>query len=55
MFMYRQLFPNPPGCNMLDGGSPFYDTYKTKDGKYIAVGALEPKFYAQFIKGLSLL
>jgi len=54
MFMYRHLFPNSPGCNMLDGGSPFYDTYKTKDGKYIAVGAIEPKFYAQFLKGLKL-
>ncbi|PYH98387.1 CoA-transferase family III [Aspergillus ellipticus CBS 707.79] len=43
----------PRGQNMLDGGSPFYDTYETKDkGKYFAVGALEPQFYAALLKGL---
>ncbi|KAL4894574.1 putative isopenicillin n-CoA epimerase [Aspergillus ambiguus] len=41
------------GQNMLDGGSPFYDTYETRDaGKYFAVGALEPQFYAALVKGL---
>ena len=38
---------------MLDGGAPFYGTYRTADDKFIAVGALEPKFYADFLKGLS--
>ena len=33
--------------NMLDGGAPFYDTYETKDGKYVAVGSIEPQFYAE--------
>ncbi|KAA8647602.1 hypothetical protein EYZ11_004942 [Aspergillus tanneri] len=43
----------PRGENLLDGGSPFYDTYETKDtGKYFAVGALEPQFYAALLKGL---
>ncbi|MBJ8348541.1 CaiB/BaiF CoA-transferase family protein [Antrihabitans sp. YC2-6] len=42
------------GVNMLDTGFPFYDTYETSDGKYMAVGALEPQFYAEFIKGLGL-
>ncbi|PKY03923.1 putative isopenicillin n-CoA epimerase [Aspergillus campestris IBT 28561] len=43
----------PRGQNMLDGGSPFYDTYETKDaGQYFAIGALEPQFYAALIKGL---
>ena len=37
---------------MLDGGVPFYGTYKTADDKFMAVGALEPKFYADFLKGL---
>ncbi|MEU5025489.1 CaiB/BaiF CoA transferase family protein [Streptomyces milbemycinicus] len=37
------------GANLLDGGSPFYGTYETADGGYMAVGALEPKFYAEFI------
>ena len=35
--------------NMLDGGAPFYDTYVCADGKYIAVGAIEPQFYAQLL------
>ena len=39
---------------MLDGGAPFYDTYETKDGKYMAVGAIEPQFYAALLKGLQL-
>lgn len=42
------------GTNMLDGGAPFYDTYETRDGKFMAVGAIEPQFYAQLLKGLSL-
>ncbi|KAL2825926.1 CoA-transferase family III domain-containing protein [Aspergillus cavernicola] len=47
------LWSEPRGANMLDGGSPFYDTYETKDkGKYFSVGALEPQFYAALIKGL---
>jgi alpha-methylacyl-CoA racemase len=33
------------GVNLLDTGAPFYDTYETRDGKYIAVGAIEPQFY----------
>ncbi len=35
------------GANLLDGGAPFYATYACADGKYVAVGALEPQFYAQ--------
>lgn len=35
------------GENLLDGGAPFYDTYATSDGKYVAIGALEPKFFAE--------
>lgn len=42
----------PRGTNMLDGGCAYYDTYETKDGKYMAVGALEPQFFAELIKGL---
>ena len=40
------------GYNTLDGGCPYYGTYETKDGKYMAVGALEPQFYTALIKGL---
>jgi len=35
------------GVNLLDTGAHFYDTYETADGKYLAVGAIEPQFYAQ--------
>jgi alpha-methylacyl-CoA racemase len=34
------------GVNLLDGGAPFYDSYECSDGKYVAVGALEPQFFA---------
>src|SRR5919202_262166 len=33
------------GGNLLDGSAPFYTTYETADGRYVAVGALEPHFY----------
>lgn len=42
------------GRNILDGGCPYYDTYETKDGKYMSVGALEPQFFKVLIKGLGL-
>jgi alpha-methylacyl-CoA racemase len=45
---------HPRGHNLLDGGAPFYDTYETADGRHVAVGALEPQFYAQLLAGLAL-
>jgi alpha-methylacyl-CoA racemase len=39
---------------LLDGGAPFYRTYETSDGKYMAVGAIEPQFFAELLKGLGL-
>ena len=48
------LWPNPRGGNLLDGGAPFYDTYRTADGGFMAVGALEPSFYANLLSGLGL-
>ena len=42
------------GVNFLDSGAPFYDVYETSDGKYMAVGAIEPQFYAQLLAGLGL-
>jgi alpha-methylacyl-CoA racemase len=38
------------GVNLLDGGAPFYDVYETADGKHLAVGALEPRFYAELLR-----
>ncbi|XP_033503660.1 alpha-methylacyl-CoA racemase [Epinephelus lanceolatus] len=48
------MWDHPRGQNMLDSGAPFYDTYKTADGKYMAVGAIEPQFYGEMLKGLEL-
>ena len=42
------------GVNLLDGGAPFYDTYTCADGRYVAVGAIEPQFYAALLAGLGL-
>jgi len=41
-------------ANLLDGGAPFYRAYETSDGGWMAVGALEPQFYAELIEGLGL-
>lgn len=37
-------------ANLLDGGAPFYATYETADGRFLALGALEPKFFAEFAR-----
>ncbi|KAL8686511.1 MAG: hypothetical protein Q9218_007056, partial [Villophora microphyllina] len=44
----------PRGENVLDGGCPWYDVYKCKDGGFMAVGALEPHFFLKLVKGLDL-
>jgi alpha-methylacyl-CoA racemase len=41
---------NAPGTNLLDTGAHFYDTYECRDGKFLAVGAIEPQFYALFLQ-----
>ncbi|MFM1965039.1 MAG: hypothetical protein RL134_764 [Actinomycetota bacterium] len=38
------------GVNLLDSGTPFYDVYRTSDGKWLAVGCLEPQFYAEWLR-----
>ncbi|MFF6977886.1 CaiB/BaiF CoA transferase family protein [Streptomyces sp. NPDC008343] len=42
------------GANLLDGGCPYYGTYETADGRYMAVGALEPQFYDEFVTLLEI-
>ncbi|ALV32186.1 CaiB/BaiF CoA-transferase family protein [Streptomyces sp. CdTB01] len=42
------------GANLLDGGCPYYGTYATSDGRYMAVGPLEPRFYDEFVTLLDL-
>ena len=48
------LWSHGRGENTLDGGAPFYDTYPTADGGFVAVGALEPAFYRALLDGLGL-
>lgn len=42
------------GTNLLDSGAPYYDCYRCADGGYVAVGAIEPQFYAELISRLGL-
>ncbi len=42
------------GVNLLDGGAPYYDVYATADGGWLAVGSLEPQFFAALVQGLGL-
>jgi alpha-methylacyl-CoA racemase len=42
------------GTNMLDSGAPYYQTYEAADSKFISVGAIEGRFYAQLLEGLGL-
>jgi alpha-methylacyl-CoA racemase len=42
------------GTNLLDGGAPFYQTYETADHKFVSVGAIESRFYAELLKGLGI-
>ena len=42
------------GSNILDGAAPFYDTYETGDGRFVAVGPIEPQFYRELVVGLDL-
>ncbi|MEQ2201290.1 hypothetical protein XENOCAPTIV_010253, partial [Xenoophorus captivus] len=55
-FLWKSLrlgfWNRPRGENLLDSGAPFYDTYKTLDGQYLAVGAMEAEFYDQLLKEL---
>jgi alpha-methylacyl-CoA racemase len=41
-------------ANLLDGAAPFYGTYRCADDRYVAVGAIEPQFYAALLRGLEL-
>jgi alpha-methylacyl-CoA racemase len=45
---------DPPGTNFCDGGAPYYDSYETSDGLYLAVAPIEPQFYAVMVDKLGL-
>jgi alpha-methylacyl-CoA racemase len=53
-FLAQKAWVDQPGVNVLDGGAPFYDTYTCADGRHVAVGAIEPQFYAAVLEGLGL-
>jgi alpha-methylacyl-CoA racemase len=42
------------GSNMLDGGFPYYGVYETADGRYVAIGAIEPKFHRELLRKLGI-
>jgi alpha-methylacyl-CoA racemase len=48
------IWSDDPATNLLDTGAPFYDTYECADGRYVALGSLEPQFYAALLEGLGL-
>lgn len=50
----RRLWGEGRGANLLDGGAPFYRCYACRDGGHVAVGALEPRFYAALLAGLEI-
>ena len=50
----KGLWSDERASNLLDGGAPFYDTYRCADGRWISVGALEPQFYQQLLEKMGL-
>ena len=55
-FTFRNMgmFKEERESNMLDGGAHFYDTYETKDGRYVSIGSIEPQFYALLVEKAQL-
>jgi alpha-methylacyl-CoA racemase len=56
MHTFRQtpMWSDERGTNLLDTGAHFYETYETKDGKYVSIGSIEPQFYAELLKRTGL-
>lgn len=50
----RGQWRDAPGSNFLTGAAHFYDTYRTRDGRWVAVGSIEPQFHALLIERLGL-
>ncbi|MBS1884823.1 MAG: CoA transferase [Actinobacteria bacterium] len=53
-FLEMGAWKDERGVNLLDGGAPFYDCYRCADGGWVAVGALEPQFYAALLEKLGM-
>jgi len=56
MWAFRRMgmWSDERGVNMLDTGAPYYDTYTCADGRHVAVGAIEPQFFAELLAGVGL-
>ena len=48
------LWNDERGSNVLDGGAPYYQIYETSDGRYVALGAIEDQFFAEFLECVGL-
>jgi alpha-methylacyl-CoA racemase len=53
-FLNTEFWREERGVNILDSGAHFYEVYETSDQKYVAVGAVEAKFYGELLQGLGL-
>ena len=53
-FRQQGTWTDRRGDNIVDGGAPYYGTYETKDGRHVAVGAMEPQFYAALLDVMGL-
>lgn len=53
-WMNRGSWAGAPGTNVIDSGSPFYQVYETLDGRHMAFGSVEPKFYRELVSVLEL-
>jgi len=53
-FRAQGIWSDARGTNLLDTGAPFYDTYETADGKFVAIGSIEGQFYALLREALGL-
>ena len=51
---YEGTWSSARGTNLYDSGAHFYEVYETSDARYMAVGAVEPQFYAQLLAGLGI-
>ena len=53
-FLAAKNWSEERGVNVLDTGAPWYDVYETRDGKYVSIGSIEAKFYADLLSRLNL-
>jgi len=53
-FRHMGIWSDERGTNLLDSGAHFYETYETKDGRYVAIGSIEPQFYAELLRRTGL-